>query len=662
MLSPVRWQAAAASLGGLAWIGLVLWRYQQVQSPEPLAAMALIVGWLAVLTLACLGGGAAVWRLVTPRPVAGLGVAVAVLALGCGVLAAVAGALAVAGLLRPGALLAALAALAVLGGRAAARGRAGWHVAVPRGARVPAMLVAVAACATLLVAVTPSPFYDQLHYHLAFPFQWLRDGRLTVFPRHAYSFFPATHGLLFAYALAAVGAGAAQAVHWWLGALAVAGAGALAASLRGPRAGWWAAAILATTPAVLLLATWAAADLAVLLFFVAALLLLRLATRDAALAAAPALWLLTGALVGLAVGCKYLAGFTVAVPVGVATLLARVPPGSMLRVRRALLVVLGAALALAPWLVRNALATGDPVYPFLPGAFTGPLTAHGMVDAARVAALIPGTAWEHPTASQVATLTTFGPVGDAGAIGPWYLGLLPAAAWAAWRGRRSFAPVLAAAAAVAVAGWAVGPPTGRYLLPALAPIAALAGAALQRLLAAAGRPARRWLGAALAALAAWSALGGTTPLELSRLACTLGRGAADEVMARYASYWPAVRIVNDRLPADARVLLVGESRAMYLERDVAVDDPFVTPLLVVLAEASTGAPAIAAELRRQGITHLLVNRQEAARIAALNGRAEYLAPLSPAARARLDGFLARCLEPVAGAGAVEVLALGSCGP
>lgn len=657
-----RWPAAAASLAGLAWVGLVLWRYQQVQSPEPLAGIALIVGWLGALTLACLGAGAPLWRLATGRRVAGLAVTVVVLALGAGVMAAAAGALALAGLFRGWALLAVAAVLAVLGAREAMRHGATWRLAIPRAVRVPAAVVGGCACLTLLVAVTPSPFYDQLNYHLAFPFQWLRDGHLTVFPRHAYSFFPATSGMLFAYALAAIGAGAAQAVHWWMGAVAVAGVAALAASLRGPRAGWWAAAIVATTPSVLLLATWAAADLAVVLFFVAALLALQLGARDAALGAKPALWLLTGALVGLAVGCKYLAGFTVAVPVGVAALLVGVPRGGLGRVGRTVLVVAGATASLGPWLVRNALATGDPVYPFLPDVFAAGLAAHGMVDMAGVAALIPGAGWEHPTASQLATLTSFAPVGDAGAIGPWYLALLPAAAWAAWRGRRSLAPVLAAAGAVAIAGWAVGPPTGRYLLPALVPLAALAGAGVQRCLGGVMPAARRWIGGLLAAVAVWSALGGTTPLELSRLAVTLGRGSADEVMAHYASYWPAVRIFDERLPADARVLLVGESRVMYLERDVAVDDPYVTPLLVSLAESAPSAAAMAAELRRQGITHLLVNRQEAARIAALNRRSEYLAPLSPAARERLDGLFSRCLDPIASAGAVEVFALGRCSP
>jgi hypothetical protein len=662
MHSSSRWPAAAASLAGLAWAGAVLWQYQGVQSPEPLAAAALIAGWLVVLTLACAGSGAPLWRLAARRGATTPAEVVVALALGAGALAGVAGLLGTLGLLRPWALLAVLAALALAGVRGLLRHRSKWRVGVPRGARTPAAIVAVCAVVTLLTAITPSPFYDQLHYHLAFPFHWLREGHLTVFPRHAYSFFPATHSLLYAYALAALGAGAAQAVHWWTGALTVAGIGTLAAAVRGPRAGWWAAAIAAATPSLMLLATWAAADLAVLAFMVAALLAVHLAARDAVLAARPAPWLLAGVLVGLAVGCKYLAGVTVAVPVGIAALLVRVPRGGLGALRRGTMVVVGATAAFAPWLVRNALATGDPVYPFLSGFFAAPLAAHGMADVARVAALIPGTGWEHPTAVQLSTLTTFAPVGDAGAIGPVFLALLPAAAWAAWRSRRGLGGVLAATAAAAVAGWAAGPPTGRYLLPALVPLAALAGAGAQRALGAAPRPARRWLAGLLAAVAVWSALGGTTPLELSRLGCTLGRGSADEVMARYASYWPAVRVVNERLPAVARVLLVGESRAMYIDRDVVLDDPFVTPLLVTLAETQPSAGALAAELRRRGITHLLLNRIEAARIAELNGRAEYLAPLSPGGRERVEALFDRCLAPVASTGAVEVLAVTRCAP
>ncbi len=660
MPSAPRWPIAAATLAALAWIAAVLWRYQAVQSPEPLVGVALIVGWLAVLTLACLGGGRLAWRLAAPVPRRSLATTVVELALGAGVLAAVAGALGAIGWLRPLPLLLALATLATAGGIVLSREPRGHWAALPRALRLPALLVAAAAVLTLLTAVTPAPFYDQLHYHLAFPFQWLRHGRIEVFPRQAYSFFPATIGLLYTYALAALGAGAAQAVHWWTGAVAVAGVAALASALRGPRAGWWAAAILATTPSVMLLATWAAADLAVLAFALAAVAMLLLASRDARLAGAPGWWLLAGALAGLATGCKYLAALTVAAPIALVMAMMPVPGGGLRRLPRVLLAGAGGALSFGPWLLRNLLATGNPVYPFLAAVFPAGGRLGG--SAGEVASKIPGIGWARPDLSQIVSLTTFSPVGDAGAIGPAYLALLPLAAWAVWKGRRSFATVLAVVSLGATLGWIAGPPTGRYLLPAVAALAALAGAGVQRALGRSQRTARPWLAALLGTGLAWSALGGTTPVELARLACTLGRGNVDEIMARYASYWPAVRAVDRELPADAKVLLVGESRTMYLDRDVIVDDPFVTPLLVTLAESAQTASAIAAELRREGVTHVLINRQEAARIAALNRRSDYLAPLSPAGRSRLDEFLRRCLRPVATAGPVELLALQGCAP
>jgi hypothetical protein len=662
-MSPARrWPIAAATLAALAWAAVVLWRYQPVQSPEPIVGVALVVAWLAAVTLACLGGGRLVWRLAAPAPPLSLATAVIELALGAGLLAVIAGVLGAVSWLRPLPLLLALAALATAGGVELSREARGARATLPWALRLPAVLVAVAAVLTLLTAVTPSPFYDQLHYHLAFPFQWLRHGRIEVYPREAYSFFPATNGLLYCYALAALGAGAAQVVHWWLGAVTIGGVAALASALRGPRAGWWAAALLATTPSAMLLATWAAADLAVLAFAIAALTMLLLASRDARLAGSPVWWLLVGALAGLAAGCKYLAVLTVAAPLALAVMVMRVPAGSVRRLPRVLLAGAGGALTLGPWLLRNLLATGNPVYPFLSALFPAAGRIGAAAAAGEVASRIPGVGWARPGLAQIVSLTTFSPVGDAGAIGPAYLALLPLAAWALWKGRRSFAKVLAVFWLGATAGWIAGPPTGRYLLPAVAVLAALAGAGLQRVLGRSPRTVRAWLTALLVAVLAWSAIGGTTPVELARLSCTLGRGSVDEVMARYASYWPAVRAVDRELPADAKLLLVGESRTMYLERDVVVDDPFVTPLLVTLAESSPTAAAIAAELRRQGVTHVLINRHEAARMAALNHRSDYLAPLSPAGRSRLEEFLGRCLRPVATAGPVELLALQECGP
>jgi hypothetical protein len=639
----------------LGWVGYVFWRYQRIDSAEPLAAIVLVVTWLVVFSLASYGGGILVWRLVAATGAPPLRALPVVAAAGAGVLIAGAAALSLVGALRPIPLSALLLACAGYGTwcvREVSLGCARWP---PRAVLMPFMLVGVIALYTVLVVATASPFYDQLHYHLAFPFHWLRAGHVVTFERHAYSFFPANMGLLYAYALATFGVGAAQALHWWMAALTVGGVATIAGVVAGARAGWWGAVLLAACPSVMLTSTWAAADLGVTAFASAAWLLVLLAHRGDPGRRIP-WWLLAGVFVGLAIGCKYLAAVTVGAPVLLGVVLCPAPRRPRARVSRVLLLVAGAGLALAPWLMRNLLATSNPVYPFLSKLFARSPVATTAVDAAAVDR-IAKVSTTLPDLAAVVTLGTFNPEGDGGAIGPTLLALLPLGVVGALERRRRFGPVLAAGAVAAVAGWAMGPLMGRYLLPALVPLAAVEAVGWQRLRARLSRPLRHAFTVVVTTGVLWGASGGTSPAELARLTATLGQGSGDDLMRRFVSYWPAVPIVNSQLPIWAELLLVGESRTMYIDREVVVEDPFRTPLLVELAAVATTGKEIAAALRARGVTHLLVNHQEMRRIAALNGREAYFAPLDQPEWSRLVGFFRRCTRRVAVSGPVEVFEL-----
>jgi hypothetical protein len=59
---------------------------------------------------------------------------------------------------------------------------------------------------------------------------------------------------------------------------------------------------------------------------------------------------------------------------------------------------------------------------------------------------------------------------------------------------------------------------------------------------------------------------------------------------------------------------------------------------------------------------VLVNWQEARRIAAYNGRADYFGPLSAAGHERLGDFFEACLVRVFAERPVEVYTLESCQP
>lgn len=636
---------------GLLWAGLVLVACQRGEPPVGLSSFALMAAWSAVFGVSAWGAGALVYGALLRRRSRGVDEALLALVLGTALLAAIAAVLGSVGALRPPALLVALGGMAVIGVLELRRGRFPDLSALKLRSPwiLPFAITAVAWAISLLSVTADSAFYDQLHYHLAFPAQWLRAGRLLTFPRHDYSFYPAGMGLLYVYALAALGPWAAQAIHWMLGVLAVVAAARLALRVAGPDAAYWTAAILSATPVVMWLATIAGGDLGPAAYGAVGWLALALglglgfepADRDRT-----AWWLMAGAAAGLAAGAKLLALLTVCLPLFVVLALAR--GTARQRARRLLAWSCGAACPLVPWLWRNLQLTGNPVYPFLSSLFPpggGAAASVSHVDTQ-------GALHFMSDPLRILTLGALGP--KDGSVGPLYLLLTPLAVWCGWRSR-GLGRTLLFASALGVLAWAAGPPTARYLAPVLFPLAVLAGTGIAYVLEFASGRARVAVATAAAIVCTWSMLQGVDRENLVRAGSALGRDSRDAALLKWASYWPAVSVVNE-LPPESRVLLVAESRTLYFDRDVLFEDPFRWPLLCELAERTASADALAAELREQGVTHVLYNRIESRRIAALNGRAEYFGGLSSAARARLDEFLGHRLTRVWSQGELELFA------
>jgi len=650
----------------LAWVGWVLWRYQIVEPALPFGHLALAGVWLGILTLACLGLGHAVWTGLRQPERHDLASLVLRLASGAGVLIALAGVLAAAGVLSTAPLLAVLCVAAaagiwlVLSGRSGAAG--GATSGAEEGARLPLAAAAAAVVLTALTLPAPSPFYDQLHYHLAFPQRWLEAGTVLTWDRHSYSFLPANMGLLYTYALAALGPWAAQAAHWWCGLVAGAGVWALARRLGGGAGSWWAVALFATTPSVMLMSTWAIADLGVVLFGVAAVLAVVPAATGGRGRPELARTALSGALAGLAVGCKYPALGTVAAPVAVVLLVMAWPRGWRRAVACLAIWCAGLGLTLSPWLARNAAVTGDPIYPYGAAALASlsdgsPRNREVLQRAEGIGALDRG-GW---STDAVLSLGTFDPRGAAGNIGPVYLALAPLTLWFLARRRSRPMTALATGVGLGVVLWGFMPHLGRYMVPLLAPAASLGGLALAEAVDRWRKPLRHWFLVLVALVLVWNLHAGVSGLTFDRAAASLGRRSVDAYMGRYVTYWDALPFLNRHLPPDSKVLLVGESRTLYMECDVLFEDPFQTPLLVELAGRSSSSREVAASLSSRGVTHLLFNRQEAARMAVLNGRERYLQAPDSAAAARLEQFLRDCLRPLYDEGPVSIYALEECG-
>ena len=636
-ITPTLSQTSAAAATLLAVV--VLWLGRDVMTLDVVLRMALPALWLSIWTLGCIGAG---WPLVSTLLKKNNGARtplVLVVATGAAVLALIGAVLALAHLLyRP--LLIGLLTISVLAGLFVL---ARFWVKIeflPEGLVSPlGGILMIPVGATLLLLSTPPVMYDVLHYHLAFPEQWLMAGGFVEFARESFSYYFSAHGILFTFALSTVGPWGASAISWWMAGVGIIAASTLGNRLGGPGVAPWAAACYALTPATLETIGYANADHAVAAWAGAALVAL---THDVDTVPTARLMFLVGLLGGTAAGSKYLAIATVLIPLAAAAVLTVRAFESGRRVRAAVLLMAllaGTAVPLAPWVARNVAWTGNPVYPYLIEVFGGSHNSMSLDREIEGNVDLPYSRAGAVAASAGAVVRrTFLPRYEGGLLGLHWLILLPIAAVVTGLRPRLRGP-LWAVTLVGFLSWGFLVQYVRFLLPILVPAAALAGAVP----AAFGRKVSRLTLGAFAALLfsvyTWNASVLLSNLNIDRLATVAGFLNERDFRVRWIDVAPATDFISDSLSSDARVLMVAEARSFGIERQVIVEDPYRTPLLVEMAEAANSVEDMSQSLQKLGVTHILVNEREIQRMARIRHVHDYWTPASDQSRNLIRSFL-----------------------
>jgi hypothetical protein len=621
-------------------LGVVLLTAQSTKGFGPVGSLLTVGLWVMLWTLATLGAGRSLVGWVRSGAEEDNEDLLLACVMGSAVLSAAAVALSLAGWFRPGPLLGVLVIAAIIGSIGLYRR----PVALPRFEGRTVWLAALWLIA-LAVAATVTTFYDQWHQHLGFPWLWLRQGSIHVIPRNFYSYMPVNSSLMYAYGLGGLGAWSAQAIHWWSGVLTILICGAMGRRVVADGGGWWAALVMATTPAMVHLAASGGSDLVVTMFAAGAWLGL---LRSADGGPHPLRWwLLAGACAGLAAGTKYTALGTVVLPLSAGAVLLHRPwrRGSLLAfIGGAGTATVGGTLTLGPWLLRNLVATGAPLFPFMTGPFRE-LATPDRAAVERFAGWLSGFDIGPSHLMDGLGLGTFtAPVGGFAPAGLFWLGAAAAALMVLPRIMRPAVAGLMAGALVGIAFWLTGLHVVRYLLPALVPAAAVLGGGLVETLRSSTKTIRRASLALVLAAVTWNLTTLLHPVGMQRLGCSLGVNPVEPLLARWVSSSLAFDAV-DALPQDAKLLLVAESRALGFNRDLELEHPFDESRLEELARTHTSPQEMAAALAGEGFTHVLTNRWEARRIAGMRRRPRYFVHADGPTMERLDRFARTCLEP-----------------
>ena len=266
------------------------------------------------------------------------------------------------------------------------------------------LLIAPFVFSMFLGSMLPSIDYDVLEYHFGGPKEYYQQGYIGFLPHNVYTSFPFLTEMLTLLAMT-------LKADWYFGAQAgklilmsfsvFTGLGVFVIARRwfGSNAGWLAATIFLTTPWTYRISIIAYTEGGLSFYLIASLLSLILTIQvlkkmspvqtspqdsdlmPTAVNDKTLLWgytCLTGFLAGSGMACKYPGVLSVVIPLGLALLgfsWFLLKHNKQLRnsvtLKLAAIFSIGTLLAIGPWLLKNIVETGNPVYPLLYSVFGG---------------------------------------------------------------------------------------------------------------------------------------------------------------------------------------------------------------------------------------------------------------------------------------------------
>ncbi|MCA1685993.1 MAG: glycosyltransferase family 39 protein, partial [Planctomycetia bacterium] len=446
-----------------------------------------------------------------------------------------------------------------------------------------------------LGAMLPAIDFDAIEYHLQGPKEYYLAGRITFLPHNVYTSMPFNVEMLHLLGMYVLD-------DWWWGALvgqllvalhAPLAAVMIAAVVRrfgSPRAAWFAAVVYLTTPWVYRLAALPYVE-GPLCYYHAALVW---AAARAWAEPAPRLrgrfWLLAGLLAGGAMACKYPALISAVIPFGLVALADAVRRRSPSALPA---FAIGWAVVMTPWVAKNVVDTGNPVYPLAYRVFGGRHWDAAM-DRKWSAAHGP-----RPIEGGLLWAAVVDVAGRSDWQSPLYVALAPLAFLR--RGSRRVAAALGGYVAyLFLSWWLLTHRLDRFWLPLLPGLAALAG------LGADWTRGKAW-SAVVGLVVAWAFVANLSYSSTALTALNEWTGDLNTLRNTVPEMLnPSLAGLDAGLPAGARMLLVGEAAVFHVNHPVVYNTVFDDETFETLARGHSAAEVQAA-LKGLGITHIYVD-------------------------------------------------------
>ncbi|UCE61111.1 MAG: hypothetical protein JSU63_05040 [Phycisphaerales bacterium] len=329
------------------------------------------------------------------------------------------------------------------------------------------------------------------------------------------------------------------------------------------------------------------------------------------------LFILAGVVTGFACGCKYTAVPMIAVPLAAVVLCVS---GYSLKSRLAYTVAfaLAALLTFSPWLIKNQAMTGNPVFPLANKFFAASPPGWGVEETERWDRGHTPSPQEGALTARLGALWRHVPADRYQRFGPLVILLPVVGLFGRRRGRTDL--ILLIILFMQFAVWLGATHLyARFAVVMLIPLALLCG----RSVVDTGSTIRmRVIAGALYVGASWNA---AFAIGLHRAQSPHGAPASLIYEGELPGY-EYLKVVNRDLPADAKIILVGDAKAFYFQRRVDYCVVFNRNPFVEAIRSGEDDAGIVQWLRDKGYTRILVNWFEIDRLSATYGFAPEVNP------------------------------------
>ncbi|MFH1073637.1 MAG: glycosyltransferase family 39 protein, partial [Candidatus Firestonebacteria bacterium] len=225
------------------------------------------------------------------------------------------------------------------------------------------IIIGVFMLMNLFLALTPETFFDSLEYHLAVPSAYILNHGFTKMPYNLFSGFPGNAELLYLAGLVLNGPVTAKLINFLFGVLLLVSVYSFSKKYVSRRAGLFASGLVCIMPvvAVNLINTQVDA-LSAFWFFLS--FYLAVSAAEKGFSSGSKILALAGLFAGFGLGVKY-SGIIYAAGIAFVLLYYCLKNRSFNKIPYVFSVFfLFALIPVVPWLVKNYLFFGNPVYPY----------------------------------------------------------------------------------------------------------------------------------------------------------------------------------------------------------------------------------------------------------------------------------------------------------